>query len=74
MGFNLSFLFSRTDLYVEVMSRVLQMVEKDEIQLNENDITLYSLENVAQAHADIESGLTTGKLILTTSNLLAKVK
>ena len=74
MGFNLSFLFARTDLYVEVMSRVLTYVENGDIQLNEKDITVYPLEDVAKAHAAIESGMTTGKLILCTENCLAKMK
>ena len=73
LGFNLSFLFARTDLYIEVMSRVLKFVADGDLALDAKDLTLYPMENVAQAHKDIESGMTTGKLILTTSNLLAKL-
>ena len=63
MAFNLSFLFDRTDLFAEVMGRVLDMVDRGELgELPEP--ALYKLNDVARAHADIESGMTTGKLVL----------
>ena len=35
-------------------------------QLKPPKVTLYALDKVADAHAAIESGLTVGKLVLTT--------
>jgi len=74
LGFNLSFLFDRTDLYAEVMTRVLAMVESGEMKLEKGDVTMYQLGDVGEAHKAIESGLTTGKLVLNTSDELAKLK
>ena len=72
LGFNLSFLFSRTDLYVEVMARVLTMAGNGELgPFGDDAVTLYPLAQVADAHAAIESGMTTGKLVLDTSEELA---
>ena len=73
LGFNLSFLFQRTDLYVDVMTRVLKYVETGEIQMDQGDVTIFQLDDVASAHKAIESGLTTGKLVLSTSDALAKL-
>ena len=73
LGFNLSFLFERTDLYAEVMTRVLKHVVSGKIKTSKSDVTVYQLEDVGKAHAAIESGLTTGKLVLSTSNALAKI-
>ena len=63
LAFNLSFLFDRTDLFSEVMGRVLKMVEAGDLGEMPQP-ALYPLEDVAQAHAAIESGATTGKLVL----------
>jgi NADPH:quinone reductase-like Zn-dependent oxidoreductase len=65
LAFNLSFLFDRTDIFAEVMGRVLDMAVRGELgELPEP--ALYPLEEVGRAHADIESGMTTGKLVLDT--------
>ena len=73
LGFNLSFLFERTDLYVEVMSRVLKFVESGEIKIDKGDVQIFNLGDIALAHQSIESGLTTGKLVLCTRDELKKV-
>jgi NADPH:quinone reductase-like Zn-dependent oxidoreductase len=62
MAFNLSYLFERTDLLAEAMTAIVGMIEKDEIAPPQ--VTTYPLAEVARAHADIESGKTTGKLVL----------
>ncbi len=63
LAFNLSFLFDRTDLFAEVMGRVLNMVSRGEMgELPEP--ALFRLDDVGSAHAAIESGMTTGKLVL----------
>jgi NADPH:quinone reductase-like Zn-dependent oxidoreductase len=62
MAFNLSYLFERTELLAEAMTAILGMVEKGEIAPPQ--VTTYPLAEVARAHADIESGKTTGKLVL----------
>jgi synaptic vesicle membrane protein VAT-1 len=62
MAFNLSYLFERTDLLSEAMTAIVGMIEKGEIAPPQ--VTTYPLAEVARAHADIESGKTTGKLVL----------
>ena len=63
LAFNLSFLFDRTDIFAEVMGKALRMAERGELgKLQEP--SLYKLEHVGRAHAAIESGMTTGKLVL----------
>ena len=58
-----SFLFDRTDIFAEVMEKALSMAQRGELgKLPEP--SLYKLEHVGRAHADIESGMTTGKLVL----------
>ena len=73
LGFNLSFLFKRTELYNDIMKKVLHFVENGEIKIDVDNVTLYQLGDVAQAHKAIESGLTTGKLVLSTSDETAKL-
>jgi len=63
LGFNLSFLFDRTALLQRGMRQLLGWLEDGKLQPPE--VTCYPLESVAQAHRDLESGQTTGKLVLT---------
>lgn len=63
IGFNLSFLFDRHDLLSEAMSQLLQWANEEKIR--PLPITTYPLREVAKAHQAIESGQTTGKLVLT---------
>lgn len=64
MAFNLSYLFDRTDI-LELAIEDLERWIKDGA-VKAAPVTVYSLDHVAQAHADIESGRTIGKLILKT--------
>jgi NADPH:quinone reductase-like Zn-dependent oxidoreductase len=62
MAFNLSFLFERDDLFLPAMDELLLWLEQGKIRPHQ--ITTYPLTDVAKAHADLESGQTTGKLVL----------
>jgi len=62
MAFNLSYLFERTDILGLAMGDLIGWLEAGEIQAP--GVTTYPLENVAEAHRAIESGQTTGKLVL----------
>lgn len=62
MAFNLSYLFDRIDLLHEAMRDLLAWLAAGEIVAPQ--VTTYPLAEVARAHADIESGTTTGKLVL----------
>jgi NADPH:quinone reductase-like Zn-dependent oxidoreductase len=60
--FNLSFLFARQDLFTEGMQETMKWLAEG--KLKPPKVTTYSLERVADAHRDLESGKTIGKLIL----------
>ena len=62
LGFNLSFLFDRSALLHEAMDQLLGWVEDDKLQ--PLAVHTYPFEQVAQAHRDLESGQTVGKLVL----------
>jgi NADPH:quinone reductase-like Zn-dependent oxidoreductase len=62
LAFNLSYLFDRVELLHEAIARILEWTEAG--TLAPPAVTTYPLAEVARAHADIESGLTTGKLVL----------
>lgn len=62
IGFNLSYLFDRHDLLAPAWHELFQWV--DEGKIHPLPVTTYPLRNVAQAHEAIESGRTTGKLVL----------
>ena len=62
LAFNLSYLFDRTDLLELFMSDLRRWLDEGSIQ--PPPITEYALDDVARAHADIESGMTVGKLVL----------
>lgn len=62
IGFNLSFLFDRDDLLLEGMRSLLEMVEKG--QLLPPKITRFDAIDAASAHRLIESGASTGKIVL----------
>eukprot|EP01114_Cavostelium_apophysatum_P019112 TRINITY_DN6062_c0_g1_i1.p1 TRINITY_DN6062_c0_g1~~TRINITY_DN6062_c0_g1_i1.p1 ORF type:complete len:318 (-),score=61.03 TRINITY_DN6062_c0_g1_i1:15-968(-) len=67
LAFNLSFLFHKTELFARAIGDLLRMVENG--QITSPKITTYPLEEVVQAHKDIESGQTVGKLVLRTDHL-----
>ena len=60
--FNVSYLFDRPDLLDEAMSHLIKWVNEGKIQAPQTQV--FSFENVADAHRCIESGASTGKLVL----------
>ena len=63
MAFNLSYLFERRELLGSAMRELLARVAEGHIRPPE--VRCYPLADVAAAHRDLESGRTTGKLVLT---------
>ncbi len=62
LAFNLSYLFTEREVLAEGMAQLLGWLEAGDITAP--PVTTYPFEDVAQAHRDIESGRTVGKLIL----------
>lgn len=62
LAFNLSYLFEETGILKEHMDRLLGWVKEGKIRSPK--VTTYPLTDVAKAHADLESGMTVGKLVL----------
>ena len=63
LAFNLSYLFDRRDLLEPAMDRLMGWWREDRIRTPE--VTTFPLERAADAHRALESGTTTGKLVLT---------
>jgi len=63
LAFNLSYLFDRPDFLAESMQQLVGWLQDGSVRAPPT--TTYPLEAVAQAHRDIESAKTVGKLILT---------
>ena len=63
MAFNLSFLFGQTEMLAEAMQQLLSWVEDGSLTVCK--IQEYPLKDAGQAHSDLESGKTIGKLVLT---------
>jgi len=64
LGFNLSFLFDKAELLTHGTEQLLRWVGED--KLHPLTVTAYPFERVADAHRDLESGRTVGKLVLVT--------
>jgi NADPH:quinone reductase-like Zn-dependent oxidoreductase len=64
VAFNLSFLFSRTDLLRPAVDDLTAWVEEGRLQVPK--VQSFPLADVAQAHQALESGKTVGKLVLRT--------
>ena len=64
LAFNLSYLFERTELLASGMERLLGWFASGE--LRPPPVSTHALERVADAHRALESGQTTGKLVLLT--------
>jgi len=62
LAFNLSYLFAETQLIDAGMRTILDWIASK--RLAPPQVTTYPLADVARAHAAIESGATTGKLVL----------
>ncbi len=66
LAFNLSFLFDKSTLLTGAIKQLLGWLEEG--RLRPAPTTTYSLEQVTQAHRDLESGNTIGKLVLVTDS------
>jgi len=64
LGFNLSYLFERSDLLQAGMQQLLEWLAAGRLQAP--SVTTFPFERVADAHRALESGQTTGKLVLVT--------
>ena len=62
LAFNLSYLFEEQGFLAEAMGRLLGWVSSGEMPAPK--VTTYPFDRVADAHRDLESGQTTGKLVL----------
>ncbi len=62
LGFNLSYLFDQADLLERGLQQLLGWLEQG--KLVAPNITTYPFDRVADAHRDLESGQTIGKLVL----------
>ncbi len=60
--FNLSYLFDKRDMFREAIEHMVQLIEIGEITGPET--TIFEFEKVGEAHKALESGKTTGKVIL----------
>ena len=65
VAFNLSFLFGRTDLLHAAVNDLTTWMETGSIQVPK--VRSFALADVAHAHRALESGETTGKLVLRTT-------
>lgn len=63
-GFNLSFLFSRTDILEIGLANLMSWIESGQVKVSK--VTQYKIDNVGDAHRDIQSGKTIGKLVMIT--------
>jgi len=63
LAFNLSYLFDRGDLLKESMDALLGWLRQG--RLKPPPVATYPIERVADAHRDLESARTVGKLVLT---------
>jgi NADPH:quinone reductase-like Zn-dependent oxidoreductase len=63
LAFNLSYLFEEREVLEEGLARLVAWFEAG--KLSAPPVTAYPLERVADAHRDLESGQTVGKLVLT---------
>lgn len=63
LAFNLSYLFDRHELLAEAMGRLFGWLSEG--RLRPPPLTRYPAARVADAHRDLESGQTVGKLVLT---------
>jgi NADPH:quinone reductase-like Zn-dependent oxidoreductase len=64
MAFNLSYLFERKEEFLQVGEKLIAWADERKVQ--PPSVTEFSLDDVARAHQAIESGTTTGKLVLVT--------
>ena len=60
--FNLSYLFDKREMFLEAVHHMVKLIEDGE--LKGPATTVFDFENVGEAHKAIESGKTTGKIVL----------
>jgi len=60
--FNLSYMFDQIQYFLQVVDELLDLLESGKIVSPK--VTTYPFEQVVQAHKDLESGMTVGKLVL----------
>lgn len=60
--FNLSYLFDKKDLFTEGITKLIELFENESITGPE--VTIFPFNQVAEAHRTLESGNSTGKLVL----------
>jgi len=60
--YNLSYMFDQIPLFLEIMDNILDLITEGKVKVI--PVKTYPFEKVAQAHRDIESGNTIGKLVL----------
>jgi NADPH:quinone reductase-like Zn-dependent oxidoreductase len=60
--FNLSYLFDKKDIFEEGINNIITLFENGSIQ--GPLVTVFPFEKVAEAHSALESGKTTGKIVL----------
>ncbi len=65
LAFNLSYLFTRTDELPAILEQLLGWVKSGQLRVPR--VQAYPLERVADAQRDLQSGTTTGKLVLVPS-------
>jgi NADPH:quinone reductase-like Zn-dependent oxidoreductase len=68
IAFNLSYLFERKDLFIEAIEQMVRLLEEGFIVGPET--TTYDFEKVGEAHKALESGKTSGKLVLAIRNIM----
>lgn len=62
LGFNVSFFFDQQDMLTEFLNYIVAKIENK--KLRPLPVKTYSYTNIAQAHQDLQSGKTTGKLVI----------
>lgn len=60
--FNLSYLFDKKDVFTEAISNLVKLFESGSIEGPQ--VTVFPFDKVAEAHATLESGKSTGKIVL----------
>jgi len=67
LGFNLSFFAEEVEILSELFDQILQWIEEKKLKCPR--ICEMPMENVAEAHAFIQSGKSSGKIVLTTASV-----
>lgn len=71
LAFNLSYLFDRNEILISSLQTIMDWIHEKKLSLP--PIKTYPLESAAQAHRDLESGATIGKLVLIFTKCESKI-